>query len=661
MGIIGALSIGIGGIVGGGIFATIGLAAVEAQGAAWLAFLVGGIVALLTAYAYVRLTLAFPGPGGTVTFVDRAFGGGLFAAGVKTLLVFSYVMVMALYAITFANYGAHFVPEGARDALAPGVIVVLALVNLVGPALVERSEGVLNLIKLAILALFILAGLASPSLDLAPSGPAHWVGPSAVVAVGMMVFLSYEGFELIANASDRIADPRRTLPVAYYGSVLAAIGLYTLMVVVTLGHLPATEIARTQAYALAAAAQAFLGSWGFTLLGVGAVVAAASAINADLFGASRLPVILAQTGDAPRRYEREVWGRYPAALALVAVLAVLITQTGDLKAISAASSAGFLLVFAVVNLANARLAAETGSLRWLSGIAALLCLAALATMLIQMAQAIGGWRELRLVAGLLLLPFGYQLLFRWHLRPRPAPEHRPSRLRRALSGMALLVGVYLLVAYVALPWGWWAVERGRHPPLEALPTRTTNVDGIPGGPINLGLVGSKDELIAAMLAAKWYPADPVTLRSSLGIAASVLLGRPDPDAPVSPLYLFGRKQDLAFEQEVGRSADRRHHVRWWLTDRTEDDRPFWLGAASFDMDSGVSHLTGQITHHIDSDVDAQRDQLMRDLTAAGVLAREFQLPGMGPTANGRNAEGDRFFTDGMIDVGVLAPGGRAPP
>ena len=262
-----------------------------------------------------------------------------------------------------------------------------------------------------------------------------------------------------------------------------------------------------------------------------------------------------------------MWGRYPAALALVAVLAVLITQTGDLRAISAASSAGFLLVFAMVNFANVRLATATGSRRWLSGLAALLCLAALATMLAQMAQSSSGRGQLRLVVGLLALPFAYQLVFRWRLRPRPERRGRPSALRRALVKAALLIGTYLLVAYLALPWAWWAAERGQHPALEALPTRTANADGIPGDPINVGLVGTKDQLIAAMLAAGWYPADPITLRSSLDIAASVVLDRPDPDAPVSPLYLFGRKQDLAFEQEVGRSADRRHHVRWWLTDR----------------------------------------------------------------------------------------------
>ena len=119
LGTLGAFSVGIGGIVGGGIFATIGLGAVDARGAAWLAFLVGGVLALLTAYAYVRLTLAFPGPGGTVTFIGRAFGQGLLAAGLNTLLVFSYVMVMALYALAFANYGRHLLPEAGAKRWRP--------------------------------------------------------------------------------------------------------------------------------------------------------------------------------------------------------------------------------------------------------------------------------------------------------------------------------------------------------------------------------------------------------------------------------------------------------------------------------------------------------------------------------------------------------------
>jgi LssY C-terminus len=245
----------------------------------------------------------------------------------------------------------------------------------------------------------------------------------------------------------------------------------------------------------------------------------------------------------------------------------------------------------------------------------------------------------------------------------PPRERRPRRSRAtlAVAAAAAALATYALLAYGVLPWLWWEHERRRHPALDAVPKVTRNADGIPGDPLNVGLVGGRAQVVHAMLAAGWRPADAVTVHSSLEIAASVLLDRPDPDAPVSPLYVFGRKQDLAFEREVGSSADRRHHVRWWRADRLDEaDRPLWIGSASFDIGAGFSHLTGQITHHIDADVDAERDRLMDDLERAGQLVRQYDSPGVGATEAGRNAEGDRYFTDGMVDVGVLAPGNGRP-
>jgi LssY C-terminus len=227
---------------------------------------------------------------------------------------------------------------------------------------------------------------------------------------------------------------------------------------------------------------------------------------------------------------------------------------------------------------------------------------------------------------------------------------------RSLAALAGLVAVYLLTAYLIVPLLWTEHERGHHPALDTAPRVTTNADGIPGDPINVGLVGSQPELVGAMLAAGWKPADPITLRSSLAIAGSVLLDRPDPDAPISSLYLFGRKQDLAFEREVGSSADRRHHVRWWKSDQPDaEGRPLWLGDASFDVGSGVSHLTGQITHHIAPDIDAERDALIADLAKAGQLDSQYEWPGVGATQDGRNAGGDRYATDGLMTVGALKP------
>jgi hypothetical protein len=231
--------------------------------------------------------------------------------------------------------------------------------------------------------------------------------------------------------------------------------------------------------------------------------------------------------------------------------------------------------------------------------------------------------------------------------------HRRKRLGSAILALALLAILYVSFAYALLPDLWSSWYRGESSASTHMLTVTPQ--GIPGDPINIGLVGSKTDVQKAFAAAKWDPADAITLRSSIEIGASVLLDRPYPDAPVSTLLFDGRHQDLAFEKPVGKSADQRHHIRLWVTTNEEGGRPMWLGSASFDRGVGFSHDTGQITHHIGSDVDAERDVVIQDLSAAKVLAQQYQIPGRGPTADGRNGGGDRYFTDGMVAVGVLTP------
>jgi len=193
---------------------------------------------------------------------------------------------------------------------------------------------------------------------------------------------------------------------------------------------------------------------------------------------------------------------------------------------------------------------------------------------------------------------------------------------------------------------------------------TRTADGIPGDALNVGLVGSKEDIIRAMHAADWFPADPITLRTSIEIIGSVMLDRPYHDAPVSPLYYQGKKEQLAFEKPDGRSADRRHHVRLWqVLERGTDGRPVWLGSITFDRGVGLSHDTGQVTHHIGPNIDAERDLLMRDLREAGMVEAFFQISGVGPTLYGRNGEGDPYYTDGEIDFARLVLDGakRAEP
>ncbi len=207
---------------------------------------------------------------------------------------------------------------------------------------------------------------------------------------------------------------------------------------------------------------------------------------------------------------------------------------------------------------------------------------------------------------------------------------------------------FLLFIALASPLFGGEVERMA---LNDAPRVTVTKLGIKGDPINVALIGTKDELIAAMVAAKWQPADQITFRTSLRIAKSVMLRRPDETAPVSNLYLWGRAEDLAFEQEVGGDARRRHHVRFWLSAKQVNGRPLWLGAATFDTKVGLSHKTGMITHHIDRNIDADRDKLMRDLAAS--LLTTDAVEGFQPNHDGRNGGGDPYHTDGKLSVGVL--------
>src|SRR6266481_5045808 len=231
----------------------------------------------------------------------------------------------------------------------------------------------------------------------------------------------------------------------------------------------------------------------------------------------------------------------------------------------------------------------------------------------------------------------------------------PTR-QRLLLALAAIAVAYLMLAYVLLPLLWTHHEH--EPGLASLPMVTRTSAGIPGDALNVGLVGSREDVLHAMHASGWFPADPITLRTSIEIVGSVMLDRPYHDAPVSPLYYEGKKQQLAFEKPDGRSADKRHHVRLWLVlEKGTADRPVWLGSITFDRGVGLSHETGQVTHHIGPDIDAERDLLMDDLRAAGMVETFFQISGIEPTLLARNGEGDPYYTDGEIDVARLVRDG----
>lgn len=205
-----------------------------------------------------------------------------------------------------------------------------------------------------------------------------------------------------------------------------------------------------------------------------------------------------------------------------------------------------------------------------------------------------------------------------------------------------------------------AVDGVPHPAISRAPRVTMTADGRAGDPVNVAFIGSDHELHHTLARAGWYAADPITLETSLKIAADVVLRKPYPHAPVSNLYIWGRRQDVAFEQPVGNSPKQRHHVRFWRSREMDaSGEPLWLGAATYDERVEISHATGGITHKIGADVDRERNKLMVDTDRSGVLAelywidRFHQVNTGRKTFEGRNGGGDPYFTDGRLAVGVL--------
>lgn len=196
---------------------------------------------------------------------------------------------------------------------------------------------------------------------------------------------------------------------------------------------------------------------------------------------------------------------------------------------------------------------------------------------------------------------------------------------------------------------------GRYPALAAAGTRSFTLKDIPGDPLNLAFVGSEEELLCLMAKAGWLPADPITLRSSLRITMDSIARRPYADAPVSSLYIQGKRQDLAFEQPAANNPSKRHHVRFWRIDAPGPAQ--WMAAATYDTSIGLSrvngHVTDHVTHHISADIDAERDKLLADLRRVGGVTIDW-IDDFQPVRSGRNGGGDPFHTDGRLALIVVA-------
>ncbi len=363
IGFIEAFSIGVGGMVGGGIFAVLGLTIDLAKGAAPISFAIAGIIALITAYSYAKLSVRYPSEGGTIEFIVQAFGNNLFSSSVNNLLLMSYVVMLSLYAFAFGSYGsALFTGHDVlwlHKLLAASVILFFVFINLFGAYLTGKTEDIMVFIKIAILILFIFVGLKTFHSE--QLKPEYWTTPLSFITGGLIIFLAYEGFELIANAAKDVKDPS-VLPKAFYASVIFVIILYVTIAIVTIGNVSFEVAKKASDYVLAIAAKPSLGEFGFILIGIAALLSTASAINATIYGAGRVGYLVAKLGEIPKNFEEKIKNGYEGMI-IIGLLGVIFAISFNVENISIAGSLGFLIVFSLVNLANFKLHKETNSNR----------------------------------------------------------------------------------------------------------------------------------------------------------------------------------------------------------------------------------------------------------------------------------------------------------
>lgn len=269
--------------------------------------------------------------------------------------------MLALYASAFGSYAPNlFLLSGSKTVsfhiYASGIILIATAINYYSLKVVGIFETYAVVIKLIILLAFVIIGIyglvGNPNLN--QLAPQNWESTIYLITGGMVIFVAYEGFELIANAVPDIENPEKNIPKAYYYSVIFVIFLYIIIAAVTVGSLPFNEIASAQDYVLAEAAKPMIGQIGFTVITVAALISTFSAINASLYGGSRVSYEIAEDDELPHQLTGMLWN-HPVGLLITAILTLLLVNTVNLESISTAGSVGFILIFTLVNYTGLKL------------------------------------------------------------------------------------------------------------------------------------------------------------------------------------------------------------------------------------------------------------------------------------------------------------------
>lgn len=376
----------------------------------------------MTSFSYVKLSLAYPDRGGTVKFVNEGFGTGVFSGGINNLLWISYIIMLALYASAFGSYAPNLFKITGDAKLdfhifATAIVLIATAINYYSIKVVGRIESIAVIIKLMILLGFVVIGLMGlkGNANIGQLNPAHWESPFNLVVAGMIIFVAYEGFELIANAAPDIENPEKNIPRAYFWSVLFVIALYVVIAIITVGSLPFSKIATAQDYVLAEAAKPMLGQMGFTIITIAALISTFSAINASLYGGSRVSYEIAEDDELPSEFTRMFWNQ-PVGLAITTIATLAAVNTLKLESISSAGSIGFLLIFAIVNLVGVKKAGELKFNKFIPMIGFVLCAVALTALVVHKFDH--GKSNLIIAAGIIFGCFLMEFIYKKTEKPK---------------------------------------------------------------------------------------------------------------------------------------------------------------------------------------------------------------------------------------------------
>ncbi len=354
-------ALGIGSMVGAGIFALLGQVAVVAGHYIFLSFLVGGVIALLSGHTFGRLAARYPGRGGLVDYLAEAFPMGSTARALSLVYLLTLIVTVGVVGKSFGAYGARLLfgasaNSHAADVLACAMVLALAILNVLGSSAAGRAELLLVSIKIGILLMLIFASVPSFNWQLLTRGQS--ASPEAVIGSVGLTFFAYAGYGIMTNAAASVSHPQTTIPRAIVLATTFVIVLYLSLALVILGNLPPEQLAQHADTAVAAAAEPVLGKIGVTIVAIGGVLATASASNANLF--SILNQLVALTQGDQLLQQQPTSRRIPRGF-VIAVAGMLALILGfPLGSIAKVASITFLISYLAVFAAHWRLRREVG-------------------------------------------------------------------------------------------------------------------------------------------------------------------------------------------------------------------------------------------------------------------------------------------------------------